>query len=214
MKNIVDNMDFFNRLLDMLAAHLGPNCEIVLHDWSRPYEHTIVAIRNNNITHRNVDDCGSNLGLEIISGNSNGDDRYNYITQTKDGKILRSSSYYIRDDENKIIGALCINTDISMTVQFENMLRQYNMIGQENKKSEEYFANNLNEFIDYYIEYTLEIINKPIALMDKNDKIQFIGILDKRGTFLISKSSEKVSDLLGISKFTFYNYLDISRGKK
>lgn len=211
MDAIKDELTFFSGLLDMLSAHLGDSCEIVLHDWSRPYEHTIIDIRNNSITKRNVNDCGSNLGLEIMSGNSNGADRYNYITRTKDGKILRSSSFYIRDKEDKIIGAICINTDISETVQFERTLKKYNMFDYANRISDEFFANDVNELLDYYIEHAVEIINKPISAMDKNDKIRFIGILDKRGAFLISKSSEKISSLLDISKFTFYNYLDLAR---
>ena len=35
-----------------------------------------------------------------------------------------------------------------------------------------------------------------------------IEILDNKGVFLISKSSERVCEFLGISKFTLYNYLD------
>lgn len=214
MENIKDNMNFFSSLLDMLEAHLGERYEIVLHDWSRPYEHTIVDIRNNSITKRNIDGCGSNLGLEVMRGDSHGADRYNYITHTKDGKTLRSSSHYIRNGEGKIIGALCINTDISETLQMERYLQKHNMYDFNHKKSEEFFANNVNELLDYYIEEAMTTINKPVANMDKNDKIRFLSILDKKGAFLISKSSEKLCMVLGVSKFTFYNYLEIARNKE
>lgn len=214
MENIKDNMEFFSGLLDMLATHLGDSYEIVLHDWSRPYEHTIVDIRNNGITNRNINDCGSNLGLEVMRGDSKGADRYNYITKTKDGKTLRSSSHYIRNSEGKIIGALCINTDISDTLQFERYLQKHNMYDLGHKKSEEFFANDVNELLDYYIEEAQVAINKTVSNMDKNDKIRFLGLLDKKGAFLISKSSEKLCTVLGVSKFTFYNYLELAREKE
>jgi predicted transcriptional regulator YheO len=213
MENLIDNMDFFSGLLDMLETHLGDRFEIVLHDWSRSYEHTIVDIRNNHITNRNINDCGSNLGLEVMRGDSNGADRYNYITKTRDGKTLRSSSHYIRNSEGKIIGALCINTDISETIQFEQFLKKYNKYDLLSKKSEEFFANDVTELLDYYIEEAQTTIGKSISNMDKSDKIRFLGILDKKGAFLISKSSEKLCTVLGVSKFTFYNYLDLARGK-
>lgn len=213
MESIKENMQFLSGLLDFLEAHLGSNYEIVLHDWSRPYEHTIVDIRNNCITNRNINDCGSNLGLEVMRGVVKEDDRYNYITKTKDGKTLRSSSYYIKDSKNKIIGSICINTDISETLQFERYLNKHNSYDLFHKSSDEFFANDVNELLDYYIEEAQVKVNKPISAMDKSDKIVFLGILDQRGAFLISKSSEKVCAVLGISKFTFYNYLEIARTK-
>ena len=50
--------------------------------------------------------------------------------------------------------------------------------------------------------------------MTKDEKIDFIGFLDKKGAFLITHSSERVSELLGISRFTFYNYLELYKSNK
>ena len=36
-------------------------------------------------------------------------------------------------------------------------------------------------------------------------------LLDRRGAFLITKSGSKVCDVLNISKFTLYNYLETIR---
>lgn len=47
--------------------------------------------------------------------------------------------------------------------------------------------------------------------MNKEDKMEFLSILDKKGAFLIAKSSEKICGYLGISKFTLYKYLDAIR---
>lgn len=113
MKSISDEMDFFSRLAKGIAAQFGNKCEVVLHDYEKDYDSTIVQIENGHITGRSVGECGTNLGLEVLRGTVEGGDEYNYITQTKDGKILHSTSIYIRDDEGKAIGALCINWDVT-----------------------------------------------------------------------------------------------------
>ena len=44
--------------------------------------------------------------------------------------------------------------------------------------------------------------------------MQFIADLDAKGAFVITKSSDRVYSLLGISRYTFYTYLDMSRKKR
>ncbi len=44
--------------------------------------------------------------------------------------------------------------------------------------------------------------------MTKEDKMQALRYLDRKGALLISKSSSKICQVLEISKFTLYNYLD------
>ena len=84
-------MELFKAIMKMIAKQFGDKCEVVLHDWSGGYDKTIVAIENGHVSGREVGDCGSNLGLEVMRGISGGDNQYNYITKTKLGKTLRSS---------------------------------------------------------------------------------------------------------------------------
>ena len=78
-------------VMKLIAAQFGPDCEVVLHDWSKEYESTIVAIENGQVCGRKVGDGGSNLGLEVMRGTTDGSNQLNYITQTQDGRMLRSS---------------------------------------------------------------------------------------------------------------------------
>ena len=48
--------------------------------------------------------------------------------------------------------------------------------------------------------------------MTKEDKIAYIHYLDEHGAFLITKSGQRICEALSISKYTLYNYLEISRG--
>ena len=56
MKTLYDDWDTWQRLMSMLEYQFGSNCEIILHDLTKDYNHTIVDIRNGHITDRNIGD--------------------------------------------------------------------------------------------------------------------------------------------------------------
>ena len=212
MKSLDDAMPLFQQLLTLIEKHFGNKCEVVLHDLTKDYNHSIVDIRNGTITNRTVGGCGSNLGLEVLRGTVVDGDRFNYITTTQDGKILRSSSIYLKDDNGNVMGSICINMDITETLQFEGYLRQFNQF-ESFTNEEEIFAPDVNNLLAHLIQKGQELIGKPASDMSKNEKIEFIRFLDEKGAFLITKSGEQICELLGISKFTFYNYLETSRNQ-
>jgi predicted transcriptional regulator YheO len=57
------------------------------------------------------------------------------------------------------------------------------------------------------IEQAVAKVGKPVAMMNKDDKVAVVQYLDHAGAFLITKSGDKVSSYLGISKFTLYSYM-------
>lgn len=205
--------DFVDRMMDMLEQQLGKSSEIVLHDLRNGYEHTIVDIRNGEITGRKIGGTGSNLGLEVLNGTTGNGDKYNYITKLPDGRYLRSSSLYIRDKEGEIVGCLCINTDITETLKFEQVLKEMNRCDL-NTSEDEIFVSDVNQLLECIIRKTQEHIGKAPEDMTREDKIDFVRCLDEKGAFLITKSGERVQEYLGISKYTLYNYLDQTRNSK
>ena len=213
MENINSEWDNLNRLIKMIAAQFGSNCEVVLLDLTKDYEKSIVAIENNHITHREVGDSGTNLGLELLRGTIEAGDRYNYFTKTKDGKTLRSSTIFLKNNAGKVIGSICINVDISAFLQMENTLGELtgSVAKQREEEVTEIFANNVNELLDHLIHEGLALIKKLPVAMNKNDKIKFLEFLDSKGAFLITRAGDRICEYLGISKFTLYNYLDIAK---
>ncbi len=216
MKSIGDQRDFLKQVMDLLEQHFGYNCEIVLHDLTGDYDKTIVDIRNGHITGRRVGDCGSNLGLEVLRGTVVDGERYNYITYTPDAKILRSSSMYMRDDAGRVVGSLCVNTDITQSVKFEQHLHELNNMNVDKPdKTPEVFAKDVKQLLEYLLEEGERLVGKSAADMNKEDRVSFIAHLDKSGAFLITKSSERVCEFLGISKYTLYATLDkLRNGEK
>jgi predicted transcriptional regulator YheO len=208
MNSLTDEYNLFNQLLTLIAAHFGDRCEAVLHDLRNDYNHTIVDIRNGHVTNRRVGGCGSNLGLEVLNGCVENGDRFNYVTTTGDGKILRSSSIYIKDDEGRVIGSLCINLDITESLHFESFLRNYNHFETGQK---EFFAQDVNRLLDYLIQEAEHLIGKKPRDMNKEERLTFLSYLYQKGAFQISKAGIRICQVLGISKFTLYNDLDAIR---
>lgn len=213
MSSYQKNKELYTRMLDMLSAHFGSDAEFVVHDLSLDYEHTIVDIRNGHITGRQVGDTGDILGLEVVRGTADKEKSYfNYINYTPDGKILRSSTLFLPDETGKPSVCVAINEDITRTVEFENYLKEKN--GVTNTDNSDVFRGDINKMLDYLLECAQIDVGKNTALMTKEDKLKYISYLDRRGAFLITRSSVRVCETLGISKFTLYNYLEKIRNSE
>lgn len=199
-------------IMKLIAAEFGSQCEIVLHDWSKEYDKTIVAIENGHVSGRKIGDGGSNLGLEVMRGTSDGSNQLNYLTQLSDGRMLRSSSLYLEDAQGKKIGALCINHDITDFIRMQNKLSEITMMPNGapggNAQTREFITTDVNDLLDYLLQESIRQVGKSPAFMSKEEKKQVISQLDKKGALLITKSGPKICQVLGISKFTLYNYLE------
>ncbi|MCC8165489.1 MAG: helix-turn-helix transcriptional regulator [Planctomycetes bacterium] len=212
MKSIEAEMPLLKAIMRLIARQTGPHCEVVLHDWPKGYEHSVVAIENNHITGRDIGSCGSNLGLEVMRGTVKDGDRFNYITQTKDGRFLRSSTTYLKDDDGEPIGALCINFDISDFISTKKVLEEMCMM--ESGGGDEFFASDVNELLDYLLTESVKQVGKTVSKMNREEKIAALKYLDEKGAFVIAKAGLRACRFFGISKYSPYNYLDEIRNGK
>lgn len=201
-------IDLMQRLAKALSAQFGQNCEVVVHDLSSP-DHSIAVIENGHVSSRHVGDNPSVVALEAMSADPGAlEDRLGYLTKTHDGRILKSSTVFIRDDEGRIEGLFCINFDMTALSLASTVL---NDIASTPKQSDEpeKIPTSVNELLDELIEKSVEVAGKPVALMTKDDKICAIRYLKDSGAFLITRSGDKVANYFGISKYTLYAYLDL-----
>lgn len=201
--------DFAGRIVKALAAQYGDTCEVVLHDLTGgSHEHTIVAIENGHITGRQIGDGPSKIALEAIQdAEETHSDRLAYLTKTRDGKVLKSSTVFLRDEKGKPIGILGINSDITLSVAAERAIHSYNSSLQDSREPEP-ISTNVADLLEALIDQSISLIGKPPSLMDKSEKIRAIRYLNDSGAFLITKSGPKVCQVFGISKYTLYSYLD------
>lgn len=206
---LATEIKFCLRLAKAIARQFGPNCEVVVHDLgTNEPEHSIVAIENGHVSGRKVGDGPSYVVLEALRSDTRKlEDRLAYLTRTEDGRILKSSTIYMRDEDGKAIGIFSINYDISAMKAMEEVIHSF--VGTEAPEKETTaITHSVGELLDQLIEQSVRLVGKPVALMNKEDKVQAIRFLNDSGAFLITKSGTKVCNYFGISKYTLYSYLD------
>jgi len=208
-------LELLKQVAEALAAQFGPNCEVVIHDLAaKDPEKSIVYIVNGHVTGRKVGDGPSTVVMEqILHGVENPQDHLGYLTRTPDGKILKSSTVYIRDTRGRVNAIFSINYDISALLMVEGAIDGLIHTAREDK-AERITVLNVSDMLDGLIEQSVALAGKPVALMNKDDKVRAIRFLNEHGAFLITKSGDRVAKYFGISKYTLYSYIDMKQEEK
>ena len=163
----------------------------MVHDVAAKHpEHSIVIIENGHVTGRKVGDGASHVAMEQVrNADAQPMDHLSYLTKTPDGKILKSSTMYIRGKGGKVVAILGINYDISSLLMVESAVRELTAAGDSTQTEPEKII-NVNDVLDELIQQ------------------RAIGFLSQSGAFLVTKSGDKVAKYFGISKYTLYSYID------
>ena len=192
-----------------IAAHFGKTCEVAIHDLTveNAADSSIIYIENGEVTGRKVGDGASAVVLEELSqAEQNREDRVGYFTMTSDGKALKSTTVYIRDDSGKVIAIFSVNQDITALSVAASALTELTAPAAGAKP--EKITPHVEELLDELLWKSTELIGKPVAMMNKEDKQRAIRYLNSKGALLITKSGDKIAKYFGISKFTLYSYID------
>ena len=205
-------LEKFIPIANLIAKTFGTNCEVVIHDLSIP-QNSVVYTVNNHVTGREVGQSFEHLVKDVLlSKNFENDCTANYMTVTGDGRKIKSSTALIRDSENKVIGALCINFNLESLANIKVLLDDFMAVKQEKVETKVAPFDNVMEIVDDLINKMIANIN--IEHLKRKDKIELINFMDKKGIFLIKGSVEKVAEKLNISKVTVYSYLDAIKKKQ
>ena len=206
-------LDFLKQLAHGLAIQFGSSCEIAIHDLkTKDLERSIVYIENGHVSNRQTGDGPSGIVLETLQSDpSTIHDKLSYLTKTEDGRILKSSTFYIRADDGSISYIFSLNYDITAftaaSTAIQSLIATKDNLPDLTGDSPRQITHNVNELLDLLIEQAVAKVGKPVAMMNKDDKVAVVQYLDHAGAFLITKSGDKVSSYLGISKFTLYSYM-------
>ena len=200
-----------------IAGQYGTDCEIVIHQLldENPEHASIAYIENGHVTGRSAGDGASHIVLETLAATEKPVDRYGYLTRTRDGRILKSTTLYIQNEEGRIHYILGINHDITNLLAGQTALHSLLSLPEENAPQKpEKITTNVEELLTDLMEQSVALIGKPTALMTKEEKITALNYLNDSGAFLITRSAEKIAAFFGISKYTLYSYVDIKNQKK
>lgn len=198
--------DFLYRTAEGISKMFGNYCETVIQEIDKESGIRTVAIFNGHVSGRETGSAKSIYGDDVdpqsfISSRLSSDNT-NQLVQLSNGKIVKSSSFYLRGEDYTYI--LGINYDMSVMQQLENFAVDFN-------KSDDILLHTLQGSNDNSLVSTfdaaMKIVNKPLHKMKKADRLFLTQVLDKQGFFSIRKSIPYLSEMLGVSMYTIYKDL-------
>ncbi|MCM3639303.1 helix-turn-helix transcriptional regulator [Sporosarcina luteola] len=200
----------YEPIADMIHATFGSNCEVVIHDLSN-VQSSLVYIQGN-VTGREVGAPTTEVILKQLRQHGNEvKDKLGFTTRTSDGKMVKTSISFIRNNEGEVIGYLGINFDITAFSMVNQVMKEFITVYDAEESSnhlDESYAKNIDEVFHHLISSVTLEIGVPIPEMSRNERIRFVQKLEERGAFLIQGSGDRIATVLGVSKQTIYNYLE------
>lgn len=192
-----------------LAATLGSNFEVVLHDFRRP-ESSIVDI-SGSVTSRHVGGAMSEIGLELLAQGDEAQDKLNYVTRTADGKTIKSSTMVLRDGSGRCVGALCINVDITQLRLAMSAMTA--LVGETEPTSSPLtvFSDNIDDVIDTVLGQEEVRLGRALRHDTRAGRLQKIKALDDRGVLNLPKAASRIAKRLNVSRATVYADLNTVR---
>jgi predicted transcriptional regulator YheO len=206
-----DVFSLLDRVAQAFAATVGPLGEAVVHDLRQP-ERSVIAIYGD-LTHRQVG--APTPSPELLPENV---DRYQEDSlgreiQTPFGRTLTSSSVWVRDASGHIVGALCLNADLSGLKAARDELQRV-LDGLNTSPlpgSRESFARSTEDFVTIAVNTALAEIGKPLHQLSRRDRIELVRRLDETGVFSLRHAADTTAGQLGVSRGSIYGYLREAR---
>ncbi len=211
-------LESFKHIVKGLSLFLGPDTEIALHSFKDP-EHSIIAIENGYITNRSVGSTLTEAGLKIVNEllSKQKDAIGPYKSISPDGKILRSITIPIRNEKRKIIGLLCLNTNISKFIEMEEFTTGFTNFPEEkieNGKLEKKGTTSLNNLEEHMFDEVLTRANSKGSIQKKEKNRFIVEELYKKDFFNLKDSVDFVAQKLDVTIFTIYNYLRAIKNRR
>lgn len=202
-------------IADYIAAINGKKCEVLVHDLSS-LKNSIVHIVNGEITGRAVGGSITNFGLDILKKKQAMTEDFvvNYLGTTEK-KILRSSTYYIRNAKAEIIGLLCVNVDITELLNAQKTINQLVMLDvQANQQTtSEKFDLKMDDMVDQIIQTVILESGIELTGSTQEQKRELVKQVYDRGIFKFKGAIHQMAQMLRVSKQSVYRYIkDIEKG--
>ena len=201
-----------------LAEALGPDYELVLHDTSVP-EHSIVAIEHGYVTGRTVGGAVTDYARFLLARPEVSGSEYvaNSLTRTRDGRRIRTTTIFIRDEKGAVIGYLCVNFDMARAEALKAMADHLTGVRDDSYSEvprDEGPPGRMDELVERNLKLMRRRIGKPLRLSTRQEKLEAMRILDGEGFFRLKGAVETLAREMGNTKYTVYSYLREVRGEE
>jgi len=206
-------------LVDFLAEFMGENTEVVLHDMT-DWRHSVVAIRNGHISGRKVGDPITETNLRILRSEVHKKVPYMnndpLIFEKKES--IKSASWFIKDENDVLIGMICINSDCHELIVARDLLDKMIHSPLVEKEQKEKGPDKINIDVKELVENNLNHISQNLLnqlnLLSKDEKVELVGKLDEMGTFSVKGTIWYLAQSMGVSVPTLYRYIALTKNNR
>lgn len=196
--------DIAKRMANGLSESLGKKCEVVVHDFS-DLSSSLIHIAGD-ITGRNIGAPITDLAFKAYKEQgSNAKDLTGYRTIIN-GRILKSSTIFLKNGGNTVIGCMCINMDVTDFLNAKAALDEFTAFPEECQPTER-FASSFQETLESILEEVVREMGRHPATMDKEERLEFIQRLNTHDVFVFKGAVNQVAQMLGVTRYTVYNDL-------
>lgn len=192
-------------VIDGIQKTFGEHCEVVLHDY-RDRDHSVVAVAGD-VTGRQVGSPMSLIGLNMLKQGDDAVDDLNYITRLPDGRVLKSSTMLLRTSDGHVIGALCMNIDITELRSVGRLLDQITGVHDEREAPQTTFSPDPDAVIDSALAEAESVLGHPLTRLRTAERMEVFRLLEQSGVMQLRRSVPVIAERLGLSRATVYNYL-------
>ena len=210
-------LQHYIKLTEFLGKALGPDYEVALHDLTRK-DRSIIAIANNYISGREVGAPLTNMSLSILRDKSyeHTDYHLHYYSINVNGKDLRSSTFFIKDN-GKLIGLLCINFDSSryreLSARVMDLCGSLLTPGAPSgthlivENDEHTYPSSIAGATASIVSSVIADYPVPVDRLTQDEKMEIMDALNRKGVFLLKGSVSHVARELHSSEASIYRYL-------
>jgi predicted transcriptional regulator YheO len=203
-QTIIENL---RQMADGVVSMFGRNCETCIHDLTS-LQNSLIYVQGN-VTQRKPGAPATDLLVKLLKQQGNSaEDIHNYRTITEDGRSLKSSTTFIRNSTGTIVAAFCINFDTTDFFNASQTLMPF-LNDSENGgiPGSETFAHSIEDTVEALFMQGMEEVGKHPTTMSVEEKTTLIRLLEEQGTFQLKGAVEQVALLMGVTRYTVYNYL-------
>ena len=192
----------FIPVAEAIAGLLHPHGEVVIHDLKTE---TIMAIFSSFSKRKTGDESLLEEGHDFDQGpNVLGP----YPKINWDGRKLKSITAVLRDEKGRAAGLVCINLDISVFDQFQNLAKAFLNTAELTEQPASLFEDDWREKINTYVDHYLRGKSKTLSGLLNAERKDLVLLLHKEGAFKGKNAAAYVGNILDLSRATVYNYLN------
>ena len=186
----------------LLAGVLGPHAEVVVHDLEKG---ELLQVYHGEITGRRPGPTDDGPTVRLLAEEADADGCLIGYRSAANGRPLRASNLFVRDDAGRLRYAICVNQDIGPLEQAGRLLEELGGV----RPLETAAAEKTTDPRQMIRSITLAEVEqaKPFSVRNRAGRLAVLRRLEEQGVFQVRGAVEEVCGLLGISQATLYNDL-------